>query len=124
MDELRNAAIGSVARGCGFGVLAIACVMIGFAHDLVRALQAGGILVTLMTTILLLKAHTAPTKPYKRTEAWLMLDPAKRPRPEHAQWAFGTVLRQVYSEFARRTAVFAFALWTLALIVWALRWFA
>lgn len=121
MDELRKAAIGSVSRACGFGALAIACTMIGFSHDLVHALQAGGILLILMTLILLWKARAAPTQPYKRTETWLMLDPAKRPRADQAQWAFGTVLREVYLRFAQLTAAIAAALLTIALVLAAAR---
>ena len=91
--------------------------MLGASHDLVRALQAGAILLILMTLILMWKAHMAPRTPYKRTEAWLLLDPAKRPPAELAQWAFGTVLREVYLRFARLTAGLAMALLTLAFLV-------
>jgi hypothetical protein len=121
VEDLRKAAIGSVSRACGFGALAIACTMIGFAHDLVHALQAGGILLLLMALVLMWKAHVAPTTPYKRTEAWLMLDPAKRPPASVAQWAFGTVLRDVYLRFARVTAILAGALLALALVIAAAR---
>jgi hypothetical protein len=124
MDELRKAATASVARACGFGGLAIACTMIGFAQDLVRALEAGGILLILMALILTWRGHTAPARPYKTTEAWLMLDPAKRPSAEQAQWAFGTVLRDVYLRFAWLTAVTAGCVLMLALVLMAVRWLA
>ena len=91
MDELRKAATASVARACGFGGLAVTCTMVGFAHDFVRALQVGGILLLVMALILAWRGHTAPGRPYKTTEAWLMLDPAKRPAADQAQWAFGIV---------------------------------
>ncbi len=121
MEELRSLAVGSVARACGFATLGISCTMVGFAHDVVRAMQAGGIMVTVMTLILMWKARTAPMRPYKRTEVWIMLDPQKRPREEHAQWAFGTVLADVYLRFAHITAGFAVALWVLALLFSLLR---
>jgi hypothetical protein len=33
MEELRKAAFISVARGCGFGMLAIICVMVGMSFN-------------------------------------------------------------------------------------------
>jgi hypothetical protein len=121
MEELQKAATASVARGCGFGGLAIACTMIGFAHDLLHALQAGGILLILMTLILMWKAHAAPGRPYKHTETWLMLDPANRPPADQAQRAFGGVLRDVYLRFAWLTAALAGGLLTLALALGIVR---
>jgi hypothetical protein len=120
MEELRRAAVGSVARGCGFGALAIACTMIGFV-DLSRAMLAGGVLFVLMTLILIWKGNAAPSRPYKRAEAWLMLDPAKRPGPDQAQRVLGGVLREVYLRFAQITAAVAAALLILALISEAVR---
>jgi hypothetical protein len=98
--------------------------MIGFAHDLVLALQVGGILLLLMALILSWRGHTAPGRPYKTTEAWLMLDPSKRPSAEQAQWAIGTVLRDVYLRFAWLTAVIAAGLLAPALAMVAVRWLA
>jgi len=124
MDELRKAATASVARACGFGGLAISCTMIGFAHDFVRALQAGGVLLLVMALILSWRGYTAPGRPYKTTEAWLMLDPAKRPAADQAQWAFGTVLREVYLHFAWLTAILAMVVLLSALAFATLRWLA
>lgn len=117
IDELRKVSTESVARGCGFGVLAIACVMIGFVDDLARALTAGGILLLLMALILAWKGQAAPSRPYKQTEAWLMLDPAKRPRGDEVQALFGRVLREVYFSYAQLTAAAAVALLAVALVL-------
>jgi hypothetical protein len=47
MEELRKAAFISVARGCGFGMLAIICVMVGLSYNPRAVFQAGGILTLL-----------------------------------------------------------------------------
>ena len=48
---------------------------------------------------------------------WLMLEPAERPSDAVAQQIIGTVLRDVYIQFAVRTAVIAAALLAGAVIV-------
>jgi hypothetical protein len=53
-----------------------------------------------------------------------MLDPSKRPSAEQAQWAIGTVLRDVYLRFAWLTAVIAAGLLAPALAMVAVRWLA
>ena len=53
-----------------------------------------------MTAILVLKAHEARTKDYRRTEMWLYLPKDQRPPEAYAQWASATVLRETYLTFA------------------------
>jgi hypothetical protein len=112
---MRKAAFESVSRGCGFGFLAIACVMMGMSDP--RAIfQAGGIMTMIMTFILLLKARWALTQNYKRTEMWLMLPKDFRPPERYAQWAASTVLRDAYFTFAKYTAFSSIIMWVIALI--------
>ena len=73
MEHMRRIAYETVLRACGFGSLAIFCVMIGMSFQPRLAFQAGGFLTMLMTAILVLKAHEARTKNYRRTEMWLYL---------------------------------------------------
>ena len=73
MEEMRKLAFESVARGCGFGMLAIVCVMVGMSFDPRAVFQAGGILTLMMVFILILKARYALTQNYKHTEMWLYL---------------------------------------------------
>ena len=73
MEHMRVIAYETVLRACGFGSLAIFCVMIGLSFEPRAAFQAGGFLTLLMTVILLLKAYEARTKNYRRTEMWLYL---------------------------------------------------
>ena len=82
MEHMRQAAFATVLRACGFGSLAIFCVMIGLSFEPRAAFQAGGFLTTLMAGILMFKAHEALTKNYRRTEMWLYLaEEVRPPRP-------------------------------------------
>lgn len=111
MQQVERAAEASVARGCGFAASAIACVLIGFAHDPVASLRAGALLVTGLAAVLYLQAMRARGRPYKRTETWLMLDPAERPPAEIAQRMVGIALEDVYQRFARIAGTVAVTLW-------------
>jgi hypothetical protein len=117
MEEMRKAAYISVARACGFGMLAIVCVMVGMSFDPRAVFQAGGILTLLMTFILILKARYALTQNYKKTEMWLLLPKDFRPPEAYAQWAASTVLRDAYFTFAQYTALISIVMWVVALLV-------
>jgi len=116
VEHMRHIAYDTVLRACGFGALAIFCVMIGLSFDGRAAFQAGGMLTMIMTLILLFKAREARTKPYRRTELWLYLPKEHRPPEQYAQWASATVLRETYLTFARWTAAIAIAMWVVALV--------
>ena len=116
MEHMRRVAFETVLRACGFGSLAIFCVMIGMSFEPRLAFQTGGFLTMLMTAILVLKAHGARTKHYRKTEMWLYLPKEHRPPAAQAQWAIATVLRETYLAFARWTAGVSIALWALALL--------
>jgi hypothetical protein len=116
MENMRRIAYEIVLRACGFGSLAIFCVMIGMSFEPKLAFKAGGFLTTLMSAILILKAYEARTKNYRTTELWLYLPEEQRPAEEHAQWASSTVLHETYLTFARWTAAIAIAMWVLALL--------
>lgn len=117
MEEMRKLAFASVARGCGFGMLAVVCVMVGMSFDPRAVFQAGGILTLMMTFILILKARYALTQNYKKTEMWLYLPKDFRPPEAYAQWAASTVLRDAYFTFAMYTALISIVLWVIALLV-------
>jgi len=117
MEEMRKLAFESVARGCGFGMLAIVCVMVGMSFDPRAVFQAGGILTLMMVFILILKARYALTQNYKRTEMWLYLDKDFRPPEAYAQWAASTVLRDAYFTYAMYTALISIIMWILAFFI-------
>src|SRR5919198_1176787 len=115
MEHMRRIAFETVLRACGFGSLAIFCVMIGMSFEPRAAFQAGGFLTTLMAAVLMFKAHEARTKNYRKTEMWLYLPKEVRPPDAYAQWASSTVLRETYLTFAKWTSVIAITMWVLAL---------
>ncbi len=74
MEHMRRVAFEIVLRACGFGALAIFCLMFGMSYAPKAAFQIGGFLTLLMCAILILKAYEANTKNYRHTELWLCLD--------------------------------------------------
>jgi hypothetical protein len=116
MEQMRRVAFETVLRACGFGSLAIFCIMIGLSFNPRAAFQAGGILTMLMSVILILKSREALTKDYRKTEMWLYLPKDFRPPEAYAQWASSTVLRDCYLTFAMWTSAIAIVMWVFALI--------
>jgi hypothetical protein len=117
MEEMRKVAFACVARACGFGMLAIVCIMVGMSFDPRAVFQAGGMLTLIMTLILILKARYALTQNYKKTEMWLYLPKDFRPPEAYAQWAASTVMRDAYFTFAYYTAMISIAMWVAALAI-------
>ena len=117
MEHLREAANISIGRACGFFGLGIVTVMMGLSFDPLLALRSGAVLVTGLTIILLIRARSALTRDYRRTEMWLLLDEDKRPPALYAQWAASTVLRDAYLRFALWAAGLSVFMWTAALLV-------
>jgi hypothetical protein len=115
MEQMRRIAYETVLRACGFGSLAIFCVMIGMSFEPRAAFQAGGTLTMLMSMILIYKAREALTKDYRKTEMWLYLPKDFRPPEAYAQWASATVLRDTYLTFAMWTSAIAIVMWIIAL---------
>jgi hypothetical protein len=113
---MRRVAYETVLRACGFGCLAIFCIMVGMSFMPRFAFQAGGFLTTAMALVLIFKAHEARTKPYRATEMWLYLEKNERPPPNFAQWASATVLRETYLRFALWTSMIAIVMWLIAVL--------
>ena len=116
MDKIRQAAFLSVQRACLFGALAIFCMMVGLSFEPRLAFKAGGAATMLMAAILAYKAHEARTKPYRKTEMWLMLPKESRPPESYAQRVSAAVLRETYLTFALWTSAIAIVMWTAALV--------
>jgi hypothetical protein len=116
MEHMRRIAFGTVLRACGFGSLAIFCIMIGLSFQPRTAFLAGGMLTMLMTAILMLKAYEARTKNHRKTEMWLYLPEEQRPPEGYAQRACAAVLQETYLTFARWSAALAVVLGALALL--------
>jgi len=116
VDDMRRIAFETVLRACGFGSLAIFCIMIGLSFEPHIAFQAGGTLTLVMTGILVFKAQEALTKPYRRTEMWLYLPEELRPPEAAAQKITSALMRETYLTFALWTAAVAIGMWLLALL--------
>jgi hypothetical protein len=117
MEEIRRVAFATVLRACGFGSLAIFCIMVGLSFIPSLAFRAGGVLTMLMTGVLFLKALEARTKDYRKTEMWLYLPKEHRPPAASAQRITSAVLRETYLTFALWTSVMAAAMLLLALML-------
>lgn len=115
MEEIRRVALETVLRACGFGFLAIFCVMIGLSFQPRFAFQAGGFLSMVMTLVLVVKAQEARTKDHRRTEMWLYLPEERRPPAIHAQQIIAGVMRDIYLQCARWTAIISIVMWAVAL---------
>jgi hypothetical protein len=116
MEEIRRIANDVVLRACGFGSLAIFCVMIGLSFLPRSAFQAGGFLSLMMTLILIAKAYEARTKDHRRMEMWLYLPKELRPPQAQAQQTISMVMRETYLTFARWSALISVMMLTAALL--------
>jgi hypothetical protein len=114
MTAVEQSAYISVGRACGFAGLGILSFMVGLSFEPELSAKSGGGLLLLMTAILVFRGLTAPTRPYKRTETWLMLDDADRPAPGVAQQVIGQTLRIVYLWYAQCCAGASALLWAAA----------
>jgi hypothetical protein len=119
-EAVRHAAFISIARGSGFGGLALVTAMFGFAGNPALALKFGGFAALLATAILILKAWTAPQKPYKKTEVWLLLAPEDRPLDAYAQNLVSAARVEACYRFALIWAILATVFLTGGLILSAL----
>ncbi|MFN3745011.1 MAG: hypothetical protein ACK4TL_09925 [Hyphomicrobiaceae bacterium] len=116
MEDLRQIAFVTVMRACGFGSLAIFCIMMALSFQPRLSFQAGGVLMLIMVGILAFKAREALTKPYRRTEMWLYLPKELRPPERSAQQTISNIMRETYLTFAYWSATTAIAMLSLALL--------
>jgi hypothetical protein len=107
MQRVERAAQACVGRACGFAALGIVTFMFALSWSPAFCFKSGGILTLIVTLILVMKGLAARSRPYKRTEVWLILEPEERPQPEIAQTVIGTALRWTYLTFAQHTAAIA-----------------
>ena len=117
MNEIENAAYVSVGRASGFTGLAIFCLIFGLSFDPAFAAQVGGMASLIFAFILVWYALRARTRPYKKTEVWLILKKEFRPQAEIAQQVIGVALRETYYWFAKQAATIAFVLLVIALFL-------
>ena len=107
MRRLRLCAEISTARACGFSGLATLCLMVGLSSSVATTLKAGGYSMLLVACVLVMMAQQAPSRPFKRTELWLMLDDSERPPEALAQQLLGEIRRATFLRFAAYHALAA-----------------
>ena len=117
MEKIHEIALACIGRAVMFGVLAIACVMVGFSFNPVSSLRSGALLTLMMAAVLLWKAWSAGHKDPKTTEVWLYLDENNRPTDQYARLAFAIVMRDVYGMFARLSLIAACTLFAISLVL-------
>jgi hypothetical protein len=117
MERLRQVAYVSVGRAVGFAGLAIVTVMVGLSFDPLLALRSGGVLLLLLLAGLLMKFQSLAFTDYRRTEAWLLLEPGERPDEQTASRAVVSALRDACLQFARWTAGVAVLVWASAVVL-------
>jgi hypothetical protein len=115
VEEIESAAEISIGRAVGFGALAIGTVVLGLIFEPALAFKVGGALTLLMAAVLQLKAQQAPSKPYRSTELWLILDKRLGLPDDQAQRIVGTVLHATYRRYAKVSLATAFGMWLLGL---------
>lgn len=119
LDRIRELADISIRRGCGFGLIAIGTASVGASFDAFVAVKLAAICASAMVAILFIKAMQAPTRPYRHTEVWIMLERRHGLPEQRAQQVFGNILRERYMWHATVTATGAGILWfaTIALVL-------
>jgi len=124
MDEIervRALAWLSVARGCGFGALAVSMVSFSLIAWPVLAFKLAAIGCTLATAILVLKADRVRSRSHKTTEVWAMLQRRLDVPESHAHRVVTNALYDTFRDFALYAAALATLFWCLTLVVWLLQ---
>lgn len=117
MEQLQRMAQVSIGRALGFAGLGIFTVSASLASDPLLAARVAAVMMTLLTVTLLIRAHGAMRRDYRRTELWNMLPQEFRPPQAYAQWAASTVLRNAYLWFAQYAAALTAVIWTFVLVL-------
>jgi hypothetical protein len=116
VDRIRNLAVLSIRRACGFAVIAICTAMSGLLYEPLLAIRVGAFLTTGGLLVLLYKAYEAPRRDHRKTELWLLLGRDAGMPDASAGRVINNVLREVYMEHAGYAATVALALWVATLV--------
>jgi len=107
MDALRRAAFLSVGMASGYATLAIFCVVFGFMFEPPLAAFIGGVLNLVLALTLYVYGLFARTRPFDKTQLWLMLEKDKRPPGHVAQRLVSGVLVETAGWFAKKALMFS-----------------
>ena len=103
MDHIRIIAYETVLRACGFGSLAIFCVMVGMSFNPRACVPGRRISDDADGVDPDLQGVGGAHQESRRTELWLYLPKEQRPPEGNAQWAIATAMRETYLDFAQWT---------------------
>jgi len=121
MDHIRALARISIGRGCFFAALGIMTAMTGFITEPVIGLRIGAALIAITACVLMIKAHNAPQRSYRKTELWLLMDRQSDLPEDRIQQILGGVLADTYGRYARYAIMIAIGFWLLAIggdLIW------
>lgn len=99
-DAIRRCAEISVRRGCGFAAIAIFSAMVGVASEPEICFRLGAASVALTAVILYWRGRNAPTRNFRRTEVWLMIEDAPALPRDRLQSMIGGALAETYMAHA------------------------
>ncbi|MEX0808179.1 MAG: hypothetical protein WD044_05580 [Dongiaceae bacterium] len=122
MERIRSLAALSVGRACFFAGFAIWASMFALITDPMLAFRVGAVLVSIAACVLLIKGRNAPSRPYRETEVWLLMDRKTDLPDDRVQRAIGGVLAEIYRRYARYALAIAAAFWLLAIaseLIWS-----
>ena len=111
----------SIRRALGFAMIAMLSIGAGLSFDPPMALKSSALEAMLAAAILIYKAIPAPTRDYRRTEVWMLLDKTHHLPETRAQAVIGTILRERYLKHAEYAAIVACTCWAASFALQALR---
>lgn len=114
IERIALAARHSIGRAFLFTLLAVGATMSGLIGWPVMAFRTGAVLWMLAAAILMLRGLGTTRRPYRRTEAWILLGRSHGLPEEQAQAVFARVLTQTYRRFAEYAAVLSLGFWIVA----------
>ena len=116
-DAIRQHAEVSVRRGCGFAVIAIFSAMVGTSAEPDICFRLGAGATALMAVILYWRGRKAPTRNFRHTEVWLMIDdPPALPR-DRLQSMIGGAQAETYLAHAWIAAWIALVMCAVATVM-------
>ncbi len=110
MERIYDACDLSIRRACGFAALAIFTLMAGLSYHPFVAIRFGTMATFVLIAVLVVKGVRAPRRPYRNTEAWLLLGRRHGLPEDRAQQTIGGMLRARYFWYATVASAVALAM--------------
>lgn len=116
VDRVQRCAEISIRRGLSFALLAVACLMVAFSFNLSLAMQTGAATTLMICVVLFFRSLEAPTRDYRKTETWLLLDKQASLPPERLQTTIGGALQRLYRHYAKVMLGTSTAFWLVSVV--------